>query len=118
MNRGTKTRLLVPQAERESHPEPPVQIPGPEPLAGEQVTGVPVRGDDLKAVFQGHSSATLPSLTDHLIRPRQQRPRDRQAEGLCGVEIDDQIERRRLFDGQVARLGTFEDLVHVDGGPA
>src|SRR5882724_5141305 len=55
-------------------------------------------------------------LLDHLIRPRQQRRRDRQAEGLGGLEVDDQLELRRLLDGQIARLGALENLVHVGRG--
>src|SRR5262249_53383851 len=53
---------------------------------------------------------------DHLIRPRQQRGRDRQPEGLGSLEVDDQLELRGLLDGQVARLGTFQNLVHIRGG--
>ena len=43
------------------------------------------------------------SLYD-LIRPRQQRRRDRQAEGLGGLEVDDQLEFRRLLDGKLGEL--------------
>ena len=39
-----------------------------------------------------------PSL-DHLIRPLQERRRDRQAEGLGGLEVDDQLELGGLLDG-------------------
>src|SRR5713226_249385 len=56
-----------------------------------------------------------PSL-DHLIRPLQERLGDRQAEGLGGLEVDDQLELGRLFDGKIAGLGSFEDLVHVGRG--
>jgi hypothetical protein len=37
-----------------------------------------------------------PSLDD-LVRPQQQRLRDRQAEGLGGLEVDDQLELGRLL---------------------
>ena len=57
-------------------------------------------------------------LLDHLIRPLQQRRRDRQAEGLGGLEVDHQLELRGLLDGKVARLGSLEDLVHVGSGAA
>src|SRR6266852_2669198 len=50
---------------------------------------------------------------DDLVRPRQHRLRDCQAEGLGGLEIDGQLELRRLLDGKLCRLGTFEDLVDV-----
>src|SRR5262249_5594006 len=54
-------------------------------------------------------------LFDSLIRPKQERLRNRQAEGFCGLQINDQLELRRLLDGQVAGFGTFEDLVHIGG---
>ena len=37
---------------------------------------------------------------------------------LGGLEIDHQLELRRLLDGQVGGLGALEDLVHVGGGCA
>ena len=40
-------------------------------------------------------------LLNDLIRPLQQRWRDRQPEGLGGLQIDDQLELRWLLDGQV-----------------
>src|SRR5882724_13691791 len=40
---------------------------------------------------------------------------DGEAEGLGGLEIDDQLEVHRLLDGQVGGLGTFQDSVHVVG---
>ena len=55
---------------------------------------------------------------DHLIRPLQERRRDRQAEGLGGLEVDDQLEPVNLLEGQIARLGALEDLVDEDPRPA
>src|SRR5258707_15389820 len=52
-------------------------------------------------------------LFDYLIRPQQERLWDRQAEGLGGLEVDDQLELGGLLDGQVAYLGTLEDPVDV-----
>src|ERR1700720_889155 len=52
-------------------------------------------------------------LLDHLIRPLQQRRRDRAAESLGGLVVDGQLERRGLLDGEIAGLCTFQDLVHV-----
>src|SRR5215467_6250545 len=43
---------------------------------------------------------------DHLICPRQERLRDRQAERLSGLEVDDQLELRRLLDEEIPRLST------------
>jgi hypothetical protein len=57
-------------------------------------------------------------LLNHLIRPLQERRRDREAERLGGLEVDDQFVLSRLLDGQVGGLGAFEDLVHVTGGAA
>src|SRR6266851_7078422 len=51
------------------------------------------RGDCQVAV-QGTPGAL--SL-DHLIRPLQERRRNRQAEGLGGLEVDDQLDLRRLL---------------------
>src|SRR3990172_3202692 len=55
------------------------------------------------------------SLND-LIRPLEERLRDRQAEGLGGLEVDHQLELRRLLDGQVGGLGALEDLIDIRGG--
>jgi hypothetical protein len=57
-------------------------------------------------------------LLDHLIRPPEERRRDRQAEGLRGLEVDHQLELGGLLDGEIAGLGALEDLVDVDGGMA
>src|SRR4030095_11229701 len=56
------------------------------------------------------------SLLRALIRPRQERRRDRQAQGLGGLEVDAQFELRGLLNGQVAGLGALENPVHVGGG--
>ena len=48
---------------------------------------------------------------DDLIRAQQQRRRDREAERLGGLQVDHQLELRGLLDGEVARLGTLDDLV-------
>src|SRR5215469_10553492 len=56
--------------------------------------------------------ASIRSL-DHFIRPRQQRRRDRQAKRLGGLEVDDQLEGRRLLDRQIGGLGALEDLSRV-----
>ncbi len=46
------------------------------------------------------------------------RGRDSQAERLGGAEIDDQLERRRLLDRQIGRLGALEDPSGVNAGLA
>ena len=55
-------------------------------------------------------------LLDHLIRPRQQRRRDGEAEGLRGLQVDDEVEFRRLLNRKIARLGALENLIHIIGG--
>src|ERR1700730_10503633 len=54
-----------------------------------------------------------PSL-DHLIRPLQERRRDRPAEGLGGLEVDGQFEFRRLLERKISRLGAPQNLVYID----
>ena len=69
------------------------------------------------ALSTRHSTLdTRPFSLDHLVRPIQQRLRDRQADLLCRLEIDDELKLRRLLDGQVSGLGAFENPVHVVGG--
>lgn len=53
-----------------------------------------------------------------MIGPREERGRDREAEGPGGPRGDDQLHPRRLLDGQVGRPRAPEDLVHVGGRPA
>src|SRR5213594_3627521 len=68
-------------------------------------------------------SISLRSLDD-LVGSDQERLRDRQAQRPGGLEIDDQLELGWLLDGEVARLRTFQDSIHVvrrapvDGGKA
>jgi putative transposase len=47
---------------------------------------------------------------NHLVRTLQQRQRESQAERLCRLEIDDETEPRRLFDGKIAWIGTLQHL--------
>jgi len=56
-----------------------------------------------------------PSL-DHLVRPLPERWRDRQAEGLRGFEVDDQLNPPGFFYRKVAGLGAFEDPIDERGG--
>src|SRR5436309_11201077 len=53
---------------------------------------------------------------NHLIRLRQHRLGDREAQCLRGFQVDHQFELGRLLDGQVAGLGTLENLVDVGRG--
>src|SRR2546422_5937751 len=55
-------------------------------------------------------------LLNDLIRPREHRRRDGEAQRLRRLQIDHQLELRRLLNGEVARSATLQDLVDVDGG--
>src|SRR6266481_9808943 len=68
---------------------------------------------------QPRTALTKPpfSWIDHLIRPLEERLRDRQAEGLGGLEVDQEFKLRGLLDGQVARFGAVKDSIHIGGGP-
>src|SRR5262245_51372976 len=57
-----------------------------------------------------------PSLDDP-VRPQEHRLGDRQPQRFGGLEVDHQLERRRLLDWEVGSLGALEDLVHVGGRP-
>src|SRR5690348_16069053 len=50
---------------------------------------------------------------DDLVGEAEDRWRDCKAERVCSLEIDHQLEFRRLFDWQIGRLGTFQDLSDV-----
>jgi len=56
------------------------------------------------------------SWIDHLIRPQQQRRRDRQAERLGGLEVDDEFEFRWLLYRKISRLLALENFGHVLAG--
>ena len=51
---------------------------------------------------------------DDLIRPPQHGLRDRQAESLGGLEVDDQQVLGGLLDGQVGRFGPLEPMPAPD----
>src|SRR5262249_907753 len=47
---------------------------------------------------------------NYLICPQQQRWRDRQIERLGRLQVDDQLERRWLLDGEIRRLRALKKL--------
>src|SRR5215510_16118783 len=55
-------------------------------------------------------------LLNDLIRSQQQRLRDGDAENPGGLEVDHQLELRRLLEGQISWLCASEDLVREVGG--
>src|SRR4051812_40963506 len=52
------------------------------------------------------------SSFDHLVGQGEERDRNREAERLRGLQIDGQAEVRRLLEGQVHRLRSFENAVN------
>jgi len=55
---------------------------------------------------------------DQLVRARQHVGRNRHADLLGGLEIDEELELRRLLHWQIGGLGSLQDLVHkVSGAP-
>jgi hypothetical protein len=64
-----------------------------------------------------HRSKSTSLLFDHLVGAQQQRCRHFDAECLGGLEVHHQFELGRLFDRQVGRLRTLENLVDESGGP-
>src|SRR3989442_9124886 len=113
--RGSKDSLTLTLPLRPSSPPSPVHT---------------ILAADGKARFRFHDSDAPPglltagwpgvqspgcaaALLDHLIRPQQQRRRDREAERLGGLHVDDQLEFRRLLDGEIGGLGALQDLVDV-----
>src|SRR5262245_20596290 len=55
------------------------------------------------------------ALLDHFVSSGEQRRRYGQAERLRRLEVDHQLELRRLLDGEVGGLGPLQDLVHEVG---
>jgi len=49
---------------------------------------------------------------DHLIRPVEQRLWNVDADLLCRLEIDHQLELRRLLDGKIGGLGSLQDSIY------
>src|SRR5215472_1506448 len=104
-------------------------VPDGRPLPG----GARRRGWGARSLFEGRSQLTAPrrraarrggrrpkcrgtpaaSLLDHLIRPQEERLRDRQSEGLGGLEVDDELELGGLLYREVAGLRPLQNLVHV-----
>src|SRR5215813_1256132 len=57
-------------------------------------------------------------LLDQAVRALQERPGQRQSERLRRLEIDDQLELRRLLHGKIGGFHTLQNLVDVNGRAA
>jgi hypothetical protein len=57
----------------------------------------------------------LAQSTNHFIRSHQHIRRDRQANLLCGPQVDDKFKVHRRFHGKIGWLGSFEDSINVPG---
>jgi hypothetical protein len=53
--------------------------------------------------------------TDYLCGLEEEHRRDRDSEGIGGLQVDHQLERRGLFHRQVAWLRPLENLIHIAG---
>src|SRR6476660_6462570 len=62
---------------------------------------------------QGSSGDGRCGLLDHLVRPLQERRRDRQAERTGGTLADDQLEASGLLHRKPTRSRTLEDIAGV-----
>src|SRR5262249_39022351 len=61
------------------------------------------------------TAAKKAALFDHLVGGGENRIRHGHAEGLGGLEIDDELEPGRQLDRQLARLGTIENAIDIGG---
>jgi hypothetical protein len=99
---------------------PAIRPPTPD-FAGSSLGRAPATSSRAESlgVLAGRCSGFAASASlDDLVRPRQQRRRDREAERLGGLEVDHELELGGLLDGQIARLRALEDLVDIRCGPS
>jgi hypothetical protein len=96
----------------------PMPDQGVEPLAHEpQLWRVVAQehGSERRTQAAAAGASSSGRSLDDVVRLRQQRRRDREAERFRGLEVDHQLELCRLLDGKVSRLGTFQDFVDIGG---
>ena len=63
-----------------------------------------------------HPARMSRRLLEHPVGLEEEDGRNRDPEGLGGLQVDDQLEFYRLLHGQVGGLDAFEDLIHKGGG--
>src|SRR5207249_8742726 len=66
----------------------------------------------LRRVSRPPRTACDHPLLNHLLSALPQRLRDREAQRLCGFQVDHQLELGWLLDGDVGGLRTLENLVN------
>src|SRR5438270_7576002 len=71
-------------------------------------------GRGVRSTLNCRSSSSL----DNLVGAYQHRLRHGEAERLGGLEVDDQLEGRRVLDRQIGGLGALEDLSRVSADQA
>src|SRR6476620_8448812 len=70
--------------------------------------------DITRAAYLIHSQRGI--SFDHLVGAEEYRGRHGEAEGFSSLHVDHKLELRRLFDRQVRRFRTLENLVDENGG--
>src|SRR5215204_1309431 len=72
----------------------------------------PTLKSDMETSTDAGACCTILSF-DHLIRSREERGRDREAEGLCGPEVYNQLNLGCLLYRQVSRFAALQNLANV-----
>ena len=81
------------------------------PLFTQQRTSPRYFGMSVSCHKRTHALQQRTSLLDHLVGAAEQRDWEGEAKRLSHIEIEDQLDFRRLLDRQFGRLGTLEDLL-------